>query len=358
MRIPLAERLDRMTKWLERANDRPLVGWYLGSYYPLERYPIGASRLPQGALSVHDLSVDNFLDDTERLFREHEEAGGDMVWSAAPFFGIPWVEAALGCGVMVDHAQGCTRAVPPEGFAGNPAVPEFSEDNPWVAKALEFVEPLARRSAGRYPVGVTLMRGVCDLLSALYGGQAFIYRMCDAPDETLAVVEKLTDFWIAFGTSLLRRLPLFHGGTGSFFYGIWCPGRAIWLQEDAAALLSPVLYEKFIYPADCRIARAFDHTIMHLHPSRFIPSGHLAQSGLSAIELHIDYGGPRAEELYPHYQAILESKPLLVWGDITGADLEFLLTRLPHRGLAIEPVVKSAEEARAVWERAMALSRS
>ena len=45
--------------------------------------------------------------------------------------------------------------------------------------------------------------------------------------------------------------------------------------------------------------------------------------------------------MYPHYRAILEAKPLLVWGDITAADLEFLTTRLPHQGLAIQPVVES-----------------
>lgn len=353
MNIPLDERLGRMRQWLGRANDRPLVGCYLGSYYPFRRYPAGSARLPHGAIEAADLRVEDFLEDTERLFREHEEAGGDMIWSAAPFFGIPWVEAALGCGVVADHQQGCTRAVAP----ANPAVPEFREDNPWVAKALEFAEPLARQSAGRYPVGVTLMRGVSDVLSALYGGQEFIYRMCDAPEETEAFIAKLTDFWIAFGRSLLRRLPRYHGGTGSFFYGVWCPGEAIWLQEDAAALLSPALYERFIYPADCRIARAFEHTIIHLHPSRYIPSARLAKSGLSAIELHIDYGGPRAEELYPHYRTILEAKPLLVWGDITAADLEFLMTRLPHQGLAIQPVAQSAAEAREIWERAKSYSK-
>jgi hypothetical protein len=197
------------------------------------------------------------------------------------------------------------------------------------------------------------MRGISDLLSALYGGQDFVLRMIDAPDEVHAVVGRLTEYWIAFGRCLLARLPLFHGGTGAFFYSLWCPGKTIWLQEDAVALLSPALYREFIYPADCRIALEFQNAMMHLHPTRFIPSRLLASTALAAIELHIDHDGPRAEALEPHYRAILDSKPLLIWGDLTGADLEFILSRLPRRGLAVNLVVGSVEEAQSVWERAM-----
>ena len=349
MHIPLSERLGRLSKWLRKENDRPLLGFTLGSYYPLRRYPNGARRLPEGAVTPADVVVEDYLDDTDRLFRLHEEAGGDMVFSAAPFLGLPWVEASLGCGVVADHGTGSTRSTPPPAFARNPVIPRFSEDNPWVAKMLEFIPALAARSAGRYPVGVTLMRGISDLLSALYGGGDFVLRMYDAPGEVHALVEQLTDYWIAFGRCLVERLPLFHGGTGSMQYSLWCPGRMIWLQEDAVALLSPALYEEFIYPADGRIARAFEHTVIHLHPTRFIPTRQLAATDLAAIELHIDHDGPRAEALFEHYRTILAAKPLLIWGDLTAADLEFVFARLAHAGLAVNVVVSSAGEAQRIW---------
>ena len=357
MQIPLSQRIDRLTRWLQRQNERPLVGFTLGSYYPLHRYRRGARRIPNGAVDPEDIQVDDYLDETDELFQNHAAAGGDLIWSAAPFWGLPWVEASLGCGVVADHAVGSTRAMPPLGFTENTVVPEFSETNPWVSKMLEFVPALAERSGGRYPVGVTLMRGVSDLLAALYGGQNFVLRMCDEPEEVHAVVEGLTRYWIAFGRCLLERLPLYHGGTGSFLFSLWCPGKAIWTQEDAVALLSPSLYEKFIYPADCEIARAFERTAMHLHPTRFIPVRQLMGTKTDVIELHIDHDGPRAEALEAHYRAILAGKPLLIWGDVTDADLEFVLTRLPHRGLAVNIVVPSVEAARQTWDRAMSLSR-
>jgi len=355
MKFPLQERLGLLGDWFERRNRRPLVGFSLGSYYPLRRYANGVRRIPSGAVSPDDVVVEDYLDDSDLLYELHEEAGGDMIWSAAPFMGIPWVEAALGCGVLADYQAGSTRSVPPAGFALHRVVPEFSDTNPWVAKMLEFVPALAERSAGRYGVGVTLMRGISDLLSALYGAQEFVYRMHDSPEEVHEVVEKLTGFWIAFGRCLLDRLPLFHGGTGSYLYALWCPGKTIWYQEDAVALLSPALYERFVYPADLKIAAAFEHTAVHLHPTRFIPAQHLVRSDTSVIELHIDHDGPRAEQLLPHYLAVLASKPLLVWGDVTAADLDFLLTRLPHAGLAVNVLVSSAEEAHDIYERARKL---
>lgn len=358
MQIPLPERIARLARWLERRNERPLVGFTLGSYYPLHRYRHGARGIPNGPVHPEDIHVADYLDESDELYELHEAAGGDLVWSAAPFWGLPWVEASLGCGVVADHTVGSTRATPPPAFAQHPVVPEFSEANPWVAKLLEFIPPLLERSAGRYPVGVTLMRGVSDLLSALYGGENFVLRMFDAPEEVHAVVRALTRYWIAFGRCLLERLPLFHGGTGSFLFSLWCPGKLIWTQEDAVALLSPALYEKFIYPADCEIAHAFEHTAMHLHPTRFIPVRQLMATRTDVIELHIDHDGPRAETLEAHYRAVLAAKPLLIWGDLTHPDLDFVLTHLPHQGLAVNVVVSSVEEAHQTWLRAASLFRT
>lgn len=352
MQIPLPDRLERLARWLERKNDRPLLGFSLGSYYPLRRYPNGVRRLKQGPITPDDVIVADYLEDTERLYELHEQAGGDFVFTAAPFLGMPWIEASLGCSVVADHQTGSTRSLPPAAFH---RVPAFSEANPWVAKMLEFIPALVRQSGGRYPVGVTLMRGISDLLSAVYGPE-FVLRMADNPEEVRDVITALTDYWIAFGRSLLDHLPTFHGGTGSFFYSLWCPGRMIWLQEDAVALLSPRMYQDFIYPADCRIASEFEHTVIHLHPSRVIPSKLLVKSDLAAIELHIDHDGPRASMLESHYRTILDAKPLLIWGDLTRDDLEFVLTRLPYEGLAVNVVVSSVEEAHSLWAAAMSSS--
>src|SRR3974390_1078284 len=131
MQIPLPDRLDRLTRWLEMRNDRPLLGFSLGSYYPLRRYPNGVRRLKEGVITPDDVIVGDYLEDTERLYQLHGEAGGDFVFTAAPFLGLPWVEAPPGCTVIADHQTGSTRSLPPPSFSG---VPAFSDSNSWVAR--------------------------------------------------------------------------------------------------------------------------------------------------------------------------------------------------------------------------------
>ncbi|MEN6536627.1 MAG: hypothetical protein ABFD89_23425 [Bryobacteraceae bacterium] len=353
MEIPFPQRIEGLTRWFERRNEHPLIGFTLGSYYPLHRYPNAVREIPSGAVAPADIVVSKFLDDTDELYRLHLEAGGDLIWSAAPFLGVPWLEAALGCGVIADHNSGSIRATPPPWFADRPQIPVFSTANPWVEKLLEFVPALERRSGGRYPVGATLMRGISDLLSALYGGETFVLKMQDDPEEIQGMIDGLTEFWIEFGRAVLDRLPMFCGGTGSYLYSLWCPGKTIWLQEDAVALLSPTLFERYIFPADCRIAEAFEHVAIHLHPTRYIPSELFSRSPIDAIELHIDHVGPRVQALTQHYRTVLKSKPCLIWGELTITDLDFLLSELPAQGLAINIVMGSVEQARRTWKYAM-----
>jgi hypothetical protein len=199
------------------------------------------------------------------------------------------------------------------------------------------------------------MRGISDLLSAVYGGEKFVLAMVDEPGEVRRVAQRLTDFWISFGQCLLEHVPPFHGGYGSFFYSMWFAKKTIWTQEDSAALLSRALYEELVHPCVCRITEAFDNTVIHLHPSQFMPVDQLLNSKMGVIEMHIDKGGPTAEQLYEAHKKILSQKPLIIWGDLTEKDLEFVLSHLPYRGLAINMTTSSVAEAESIWERASEL---
>lgn len=350
-RLSVSERIDGFRRFFAMANEQgPLLGFYLDSYYPHRRYRT-ESFLPSGPLAPENLPVQPFLPEYERLHKMHEDLGGDFLWSGSAFWGLPWVEALAGCGVTVDQAAGSSRSVPPKAFRGEEDVPGFDPQSPWAVKAREFLRALRHQSAGRYPLGTTLMRGVSDLLSALHGGSEFLLRLIDEPAREQRLVRKLTDLWIAFARDQLAEIPSFHGGTGSFYYATWLPGRGVWLQEDASALMSPRLFAEFVLPSVVEIAAAFDTSIIHLHPSTYVPVDLLVDSPVTAIELHLDVAGPRAEELYPYYRAIQARKPLIVWGDFHDEDLEFFLRKLDRRSLALLPVVTGPEPAEDIWRR-------
>jgi len=347
------DRVARFRAFYGRANERPLLGFFVGSDFPLLRYR-ASDALPEGRpLTPDDFPVEPYLDDCDRLFDLHEACGGDFIWSASAFWGIPWLEAAIGCPILADHSTGSIRSEPPPGYRGPDDIPAFDPSTPWMSKAVEFIDRMSERSAGRWPIGTTRMRGIADLLSALYGPAEFIYAMMDKPAEVKAVCARLTDFWIAFGRLQLDHIPLFHGGVGSFYYNLWAPAGTVWHQEDAAALLSAELYDEFIREHDQRIAESFAGCIMHQHPTAFVPTDFYLDMPFTALELHIDEGGPDAEALYPAHTKILQRKPLVIWGNIRERDMEWILRKLPHEGLAIITVVGGPEAAARVWARWM-----
>lgn len=349
--IDVEERVQRFRSYYAKENDRPLLGFFVGSEYPLFRYR-AASNLPTSrALTADDFPVEAYLDDCDRLFAEHEACGGDFIWSASAFWGIPWLEAALGCSLYADHRSGCIHTSPPEGFSTGGQLPRFDPQSPWIAKAKEFLLAMAESSRGRYPIGTTRMRGIADLLAALYGGEGFVYAMIEEPERVHEICWQLTDFWRDFARFQLAHIPLYHGGIGSFYYNMWAPAGTVWHQEDAAALLSPHLYSEFIKPCDATIAESFDGCIIHQHSTGYVPTESYMAMNMIALELHIDEGGPSAQDLYDWHMSILAEKPLLIWGRMTDADLDWIFGELPHRGLAVCVAVDDPSEAQAIWRK-------
>ena len=90
---------------------------------------------------------------------------------------------------------------------------------------------------------------------------------------------------------------------------------------------------------------------MHQHPTGFAPTDFYLKMNFTAMELHIDKGGPNAKALYDTYRKILEKVPLLIWGDISEQDLGWIFDKLPAQGLAVMTVVDSIEEASRIWQK-------
>lgn len=347
----MEERVNNFRLFYRRENKRPLFGFFVGSEYPLFLY--NASRsLPTGRpLRPDDFVVEDYLDDCDRLFNEHEACGGDFIWAGSAFWGIPWLEAALGCPIYANHTTGSIHSEKPPNFQETDSLPDFDENSPWIKKTKEFIVSIAERSAGRWPIGTTRMRGIADLLSALYGGENFIFAMMENGHQIKELCQKLTDFWIEYGKFQLEHIPLFHGGVGSFCYNMWAPEGTIWHQEDATALLSPALYNEFIRPYDQQIVEAFPACIIHQHSVGYIPVDAYIKMGMTALEMHIDEGGPNAQELFPTHQKVVAEKPFLIWGNLSEKDLEWIFTELPPQGLAIQKLVTGQDEAHRLYRQ-------
>jgi hypothetical protein len=86
---------------------------------------------------------------------------------------------------------------------------------------------------------------------------------------------------------------------------------------------------------------------VHLHPSSFfILDELLTLEDLMAVEVNKDIGGPGLKEMLPVLARIMEHRGLILWGDLTLEDLEQVKRNLPCRGLCLNVVAPTMEEAR------------
>jgi len=277
--------------------------------------------------------------------RAEPATNGDVFAPVAPYAVVPWVEAILGCPIIVSLPSHSLWSQPywEDRWPEEDLEPEI--DPRWLNKLREFVAFLVDHAHGRYLVAHTLMRGVSDLIEALIGGEKLCLSVHDCPDRLHRLADRCADLFLDIALAQLELIPPFHGGTCNLF-GLWSPGTSVRTQDDASVLLSPPQYAEFILPYQERIAAAFDRTMIHLHSRSLHVADLLCQSGISGIQISIDPQpyGPTVPELLPICQRILEHKPLLLEGPFTQAELDLTLETLPPRGLCLGASLEADED--------------
>ena len=344
---PLDWRLDlHRCFWNRKGQSHPIASFRIVPDFFFSRHYKAATRLlvPGKKITPDMLDVDSFLPDYERMFAMSETIGQDAFWVAEPFTGIPWMEAILGCEVYAGE----------ESFISKPWMNSLDEidrihldpRDPWLLKYLEFIRKLVDLSAGRFPVGMPIMRGPADLVGAIMGQTDMVLSLADEPDRMKDFFIRVADAFIDVITIQETMIPAFHGGSALGFYHVYCPGKSIWYQEDLSAILSPALYREFLSEPERRICAGRDYTAIHLHPaSFFILDELLAKNDLKAIEVNKDVGGPTIEEMLPLFKKIQKTKSLIVWGDLNEMDLRLIKKELSPNGLFLNILVSSVEEA-------------
>lgn len=131
--------------------------------------------------------------------------------------------------------------------------------------------------------------------------------------------------------------------------GSWS-GRILRMQEDASALVSPDLYDKFLKEEERRQAAAFPYNLIHLHTSSlFLVDRICTIEPLKCLQINKDAGKITVPQMIPYLKRVQErGKRLLVRGKLTHDDLALLRKNLSPAGLFLQIVVESATETKQV----------
>ena len=333
--------------WRHEAMDRPLFGINLG-FFVQQRFPRVLAHMPQGIIGPDDIPVDLFLDDCDDLYESHREMG-DYPFVAAPFVGIPWLEAIAGCPIIASPAN--LWAEPCANDLSAWQAPQNVRENPWTQMLLELLRALVKRSRGRYGAAPTLMRGPLDIVSALGGAAKCPLAFLDQPESIVRVLESCAAIWAEVAKLQLELIPESQEGyvAGDAALRCWAPDKLLWLQEDAMSLLSPRLYRQYVLPIDRKLSEMFPCVVYHLHGSALWAIDDLiGLPGVRVIELNLEAAACDVEGTWAGWKRIQEHKPVILWrtyGDDFLPWLERVRREFSSVGLSIQVSTNNLAEA-------------
>ncbi len=354
--------------------DRPLLGAWLGGYYPAEQFPQGHHCWRVGQLlQPTDVRFDIFRSDYETLYRMHREADDDFFYIGSAYWGLPWLEAILGCAIHVGETSCWAQTRPvnrtgdgtpnAKGRVGGPqpdacVAPTDAgfcldlEDSAWFQCLLRFTQDLLQFAGGRFPVCPPLLRGPGDAVCALCGPEAVAMALIDGKpwiDELLAGCAKVRQEILE---RLQRVIPAWFGthAAGGYPSKLWTARTVAYYQEDSAAVLNPQLFADHLLPPARLTKPLADVHFIHLHSScLYLVDALLADDTFAAIEVNLDHPGssPPLAQYLPVLRRIQQAgRPLLLWGEIGPQDWDLLQRELSPTGLSIQPIVKLPEDIR------------
>jgi hypothetical protein len=136
--------------WNREAATRPLIGFSIKSWFPLEEFAASRAWKSHDILTPEMVDPEAFMADQERLLQEGEAMDDDLLRGASPSQAVPWLDGMLGSTLRIlpGSLLGAEQSLPWEALARL----RLDPDNPWYRKYMEFGETLVRRSRGRFPV--------------------------------------------------------------------------------------------------------------------------------------------------------------------------------------------------------------
>lgn len=333
--------------WDRTPVKRPLVGFSIKSWFPLQEFSASAAWQDGEVLTPDMVRPEEFLDDQERLLQEGEVIDDDILRGASPSQAVPWLDGMLGATLRIlpGTVLGVERTLAWEELANL----RLDPTNPWFGKYVEFIQALVRRSAGRYAVSHGTLIGPSDIAALLRGHTQSVLDLVESPDPMRRLLRRCGEIFRQITEEAWKHIPLYLGGYYDAQYQLWSPGPIVRLQEDAAGVLSPRLYREFLQPVDREVAGCFPSTFIHLHTnSMFLYDLFLEIEEIRCFQVNYEphSGGPLMAGMIPSLGKIQAAgRPLLLRGSFTPDELRLVVDSLDPRGLYLYIMVGSPDEA-------------
>jgi hypothetical protein len=288
----------------------------------------------------------------ENVYRQRMEFFDDDVCSASVDMGPGFMGGVMGCPVYFDHGTSWSdHCLTDWADLDTLKSVRFDEGNQWIKRLREMIELFKAEGAGKCLVGVAMLTGPGDIMTALRGPTKICMDFYEFPDNVRKLAEICTQAWIAVQQFQMDLIDPLDGGYCDN-YSIWTPGRSTYFADDISVLLSPKVYRDNLFDFDCRIAESLETPWMHVHSGgAYLVPEFLKIPGLVAIQIVNDHpAGPTLKEIVPILKRIQKNHCLLL-RKYPMNELEEVLPEFSPEGLYIDTQADSLAEAQQILSR-------
>lgn len=225
----------------------------------------------------------------------------------------------------------------------------FDPANRWWQVTEATLRACAELGRGKYLVGCPDLVENIDILSALRDPQTFLFDLIERPEWVERCVHEINQAWFAAYDRIYEIIRDEDGGSAFGAFCLWGPGRTAKVQCDAAAMISPAMFDRFVLPGLTEQCEWLDFSMYHLDGTQAIChlDSLLQIEELDAIEWTpqsgIETGGhARWHEMYARILAAGKSVQILT---VTPEEVRPLLDRIGGKGVYLMPEIHGEADA-------------
>jgi hypothetical protein len=140
----------------------------------------------------------------------------------------------------------------------------FDPDNRWWQIHRETLQACAVLGRNKYMVGCPDLIENIDILASLRGTQNMLVDMIERPAWVTRLVSQINQVWFEVYDRIYEIIALESGGAIWGAFRLWGPGKTAKVQCDAAAMISPAMFGRFVVPALTEQCEWLDYSMFHL----------------------------------------------------------------------------------------------
>lgn len=230
----------------------------------------------------------------------------------------------------------------------------FDPRNPWFLRQKAILEEGVRLSQGRFHVAMPDLVENIDILSALRDPQHFLLDLIERPEFVQERVAEINQVYFEVFTQFFEIVRDPWGGNVFSAFCIWGPGKTAKVQCDAAAMISPRMFRRFVVPALAEQCAWLDYSLYHLDGTQAIPhlDALLEIEALDAIEWTPQVSLPQGGDpmWYDLYRRILAAGKSVQAIGVRPHEVIPLLEAVGPQGMFVMVNASSEAEAQALVE--------